>query len=120
MTDFTNEKEGESFNARGRKGGSFNTRERERGKFGRASMPRNEKEGESQQRGEREGDAVKLQCQGERKKRRFDKRERKSFNAKEREKRRLGKASMLGKEKEGDLTKGRETHPQDADALPTP
>jgi len=45
-----------------------------------------------------------------REKGRFSQRERESFNAKEREKRRLGKASMLGKEKEGDLTKGRERH----------
>jgi hypothetical protein len=46
---------------------------------------------------------------------RFSKRERESFNVKEREKGRLGKASMLGKENEGDFDKGeRDTHPQDA------
>jgi len=57
VIDFTNEREGESFNAKGREGESFNAKERERGRFGRASMPRREKE----------GDLVELQCQGERK-----------------------------------------------------
>jgi len=62
VTDFTNEREGKSFNARGRKGKNFNTRKRERGRFGKISMLRKEKEGES----------IELQCQGKRKRGRFN------------------------------------------------